>query len=94
MRCGVVHNGRFGDLAHNVERVIFVPAGTGATMVNCLMNDAYIYSVPNFCRSFTDAVYVWFEKNRENENVQSNISRVMQYRDGFSPYITGIRVLA
>jgi hypothetical protein len=96
MRCGVLHNGRFGDLNHNVARVIFALPGRGANVfVGCKANDAYFYSVVEFCRDFTTAVENWFEKNKDNPTVQTNLPRLMQYREGgFPPYVRGTTVLA
>jgi hypothetical protein len=95
MRCGVLHNGRFGDLKHNVARVIFALPNSGATFVNCQMNDAYVYSVVDFCKLFTGAVYRWFEANKEDATITANILRLMQYREGgLAPYIVGPTVLA
>jgi len=96
MRCGVLHNGRFGDLKHNVARIIFsIPDGSGNVFANCQINDAYFYGVVEFCQNFTRAVYVWFENNRENENLRANLPRLMQYRQGgLSPYVRGATVLA
>jgi hypothetical protein len=95
MRCGVLHNGRFGHLKHNVARVIFTMPGQPGTFVNCQFNDTYVYSVVDFCRNFTKCVYEWFERNRTNPVVQANIPRLMQYRPGgLDPYIKGPTVLA
>ena len=96
MRCGVLHNGRFGDLKHNVGRVIFAPPNPQQnTFVNCVLNDAYFYSSVEFCRNFTNAVSRWFEKNRNDPTVQANLPRLMQYREGgLKPYVSGITVLA
>lgn len=95
MRCGVLHNGRFGDLKHNVARVIFALPGTGMTMVNCRVNDAYVYSVVDFCRNFTEIVYSWAEEHRDHDTYKINIEHLMQYRfGGLSPYFSGITVLA
>jgi hypothetical protein len=95
MRCGVLHNGRFGDLKHSVSRVIFALPDNPNTYRNCTINDAYFYSVVEFCAHFTQAVFKWFEANRNDPNVQSNIERLMQYRDnGLPPYIQGMTVLA
>ncbi len=94
MRCGVLHNGRFGDMKHSVSRVIFVLPGN-VNMANNIIEDAYVYSVVSFCQNFTDAVHEWFEQNRENETVKANLPRLMQYRvGGLSPYIKGPTVLA
>jgi hypothetical protein len=95
MRCGVLHNGRFGDLKHNVARVIFSLPQSPGNFVNCRINDAYVYSVVSFCKNFCDAVFHWCEANRDNENVKNNIPRLMQYRvGGLSPYIGGSTVIA
>jgi hypothetical protein len=95
MRCGVLHNGRFGDLKHSVSRVIFAIPNTNLALVNCQLNDAYVYSAVDFCLNFTKAVYRWLEKNKENETVKANLPRLMQYREGgLSPYIQGPTVLA
>lgn len=93
-RCGVLHKGRFGDLQHNVDRVIFALPGR-FTFTNCTLNDAYFYSVTIFCRNFTDAVAKWFEKHRDDPVVKANLPRLMQYRvNGLPPYIEGATVLA
>lgn len=94
MRCGVLHNGRFGGLKHNVARVIFaLPGSVG--FVNCIANDAYFYGVVEFCRNFTDAVYKWFESNRNDATLQANLPNLMQYRKGgLPPYVGGSTVLA
>jgi hypothetical protein len=94
IRCGVLHNGRFGDLKHDVARVIFGLPGAH-TFVNCKMNDAYFYSAVDFCLNFTKAVHGWMEKNKENETVKAHIPRLMQYRPGgLLPYVQGATVLA
>lgn len=94
MRCGVLHNGWFGDLKHNVGRVIFALPGRN-TLVDCQLGDAYFYSVVTFCANFTKAVADWFEKNKNDPNLQANLPRLMQWRpNGFPPYIAGAAVLA
>jgi hypothetical protein len=94
MRCGVLHNGRFGDLKHNVARVIFIPKG-GSVFSDCKGDDAYIYSVLTFCRNMNRAVVAWYEANQNHPNVSANIGRLMQYRqDGFPPYFAGRTAIA
>jgi hypothetical protein len=94
LRCGLLHNGRFGDLKNNVARVIFALPG-GATFVNCRINDAYFYSVVEFCSNFTKAVNLWFETNKTDAAIQANIVNLMQYRvGGLLPYVAGATVLA
>ena len=94
MRCGVLHQGRYGDLQHNVSRVIFTPPG-GASFVNCQVNDAYIYGVSEFCRNMCDAAYRWYENNKSDPIVEANTKRMMQYyMQGLPPYISGMPVIA
>ena len=94
MRCGILHNGRFGDLKHTVARVIFALPG-GNTFINNKLNDAYFYGAVEFCKNFTRAVYEWFEANRSDAIVQANLPHLMQYRvGGFPPYVGGATVLA
>ena len=76
MRCGVLHTGRFGDLKHNVARVVFaLPGAKGFT--NSKINDAYVYSVGSFCENFTKAVAAWFEKHKNDATVQANLPRLI-----------------
>lgn len=94
MRCGVLHNGRFGDLKHRVARVIFA-LPSNVTMVNCKFNDAYVYSVEEFCRNFISAVRLWYQANSKDANVIANLPRMMTlHPSGLSPYIKGAPVLA
>jgi hypothetical protein len=94
MRCGVLHQGRYGDLEHNVSRVIFVPPGS-STFINCKFNDAYVYDVIGFCRSMCNAAFAWYENNRTNPTIRKNIAKMMQYYpNGLPPYIVGYPVIA
>jgi hypothetical protein len=88
MRCGVLHNGRFGDLKHNVDRIVFAPKG-GSIFVGCIDENihgekAYIYSTVEFCRNVNRAVVAWYAANQDHPNVRANMVRLMQYRpDGY-----------
>jgi hypothetical protein len=94
MRCGVLHQGRYGDLKHNVARVIFTPP-SGVTFTNCKINDAYIYSVSEFCNNICDCAENWYKLNEESPIIKSNIKRMMQYyKNGLPPYIEGLTVIA
>ncbi|WP_370188744.1 hypothetical protein [Qipengyuania sp.] len=94
IRGGVLHQGRFGDLKHNVARVIFTLPGP-MSFTNCMMNDAYVYGVVEFCRNLSAAAEVWFEANRNDPIVEANLTRVMRYHpEGLSPYMAGVAVIA
>lgn len=91
IRCGVLHQGRFGDRKKRseVSRVIFAVPGDHV-WTNCTLNGAYFYSVSEFCKNFTQAVARWLENNRNDSTVASNLPKLMQYRvGGFPPYYVG-----
>ena len=93
MRCGVVHNGRFGDLKHDVANVRFA-LPSGMTFVNCQVNDTYIYSVAEFCQNFIAAVRNWFEANKASPIVLGNLPRLFRiHEDGLRPIVAGARAI-
>lgn len=94
-RCGVSHNGRFGDLKHNVARVVFSLPFGGNRFINMQINDAFVYSVEDFCRNIMRAVRAWYAANSGVARVVQNLERMGQYRpEGLAPYIGGMPVLA
>lgn len=94
MRCGVLHNGRFGDLQHGFSRAIFLLPWNG-NVFSGSMGDAFFYSAVEFVRAFTDAVHSWFEANKDTAIVQANLDRFMQYRpEGYGNLIKGLAVIA
>ena len=95
MRCGVLHSGRFGDLKHNVSRVLFAPPDPSNNMfVNNRINDAYFYSALEFCKNFGDVARKWYANNASDANVVSNLPRMMRYHpNGIPPYVVGTPIL-
>jgi hypothetical protein len=94
MRCGVLHNGRFGDMQHDVARVIFRLPGSGS-ITNHKIDDAWHYGVVEFCKNFTESVTKWLEENSDDPTLVANLPRMMQYRQGgLPPYVVGPTVLA
>jgi hypothetical protein len=94
IRCGVLHQGRFGDLQHNVSRVVFAPP-SGNLIANCRVDDVYIYGVVEFCQNLCDAALGWYEANKADPIIIANTKRMMQYYpQGLPPYIEGIPVIA
>lgn len=94
MRCGVLHQGRYDALPHNVTRVIFIPPGD-STFTNCMVRGAYLYGVIEFCRNMSEAAFQWFEANKDDPIVKANAERMMQYYpNGIPPYVEGGTVLA
>ena len=96
LRCGVVHQGRFGNPRMQYGRVIFtLPDGRGNTFTNCILNDAYTTDAVGFCRAMVDAVRRWFAAAQTNPIVQGNLPRLVQIRpQGMAPYIVGAPIIA
>lgn len=94
-RCGVLHQGRFGDLKKaTYARILFVNSKQ-FSMVNCSLNDAFVYSVTDFCQAFIDAARLWWLEARDSPVVQANLPQLVQYRpEGMAPYIIGAPVIA
>jgi hypothetical protein len=93
MRCGVLHNGRFGDMKNSVARVLFSLPGS-ASFTNCKFDDAYVYGIVDFCKNFSAAARKWYEEHKSDQHVIANSSRLMQvHENGISPYIVGIPLL-
>jgi hypothetical protein len=93
LRCGVVHQGRFGNPNMQYGRAIFVLPG-GNVFSNCVFNDAYVFSVVEFCRTIVDAARQWFSAHHNDANVQANLPRLVQYHaSGIRPYIGGVAVI-
>lgn len=94
IRCGMLHQGRFGDLQHTVSRVVFVPKG-GASVTNCMYNNVYLYGVVEFCKNMCDAVNVWYEANKTDPIIKANSLKMMRYYpNGLSPRIALGAVIA
>lgn len=96
MRCGVVHQGRFGHRNMQYSRVIFMlPDGRGTTFHDCVLNDAYFYTVEEFCREIINGVREWFALHQTDPNVIANLPRLVQvHPTGLSPYVLGQPVIA
>ena len=95
MRCGVLHNGRVGDLKNGLTKAIFMLPWNGNVFHDSRLGDAYFYNAVEFVRALTDAVHKWYQANRDDPTVRANTERLMQYRpDGFGRYVQGIAVIA
>jgi hypothetical protein len=90
LRCGVVHQGRFGLAGAQYARVVFALPGS-ATFLNCIFNDAYFYSAEEFCRTAISAVREWITKKGEDPIVKANLPNLVRYHpNGLAPYAVGI----
>jgi hypothetical protein len=95
MRCTALHTGRYGGGMDTVARVIFsIPNPQGNTFTDCRLNDAYFYSVVDFCRNLCQATAVWYENHKHDPIVVANSARMVQYHmNGIAPYVSGSPVI-
>ena len=103
IRCGVLHSGRADitnksgspdDSDNGIKRVIFMPPGP-FTSTSGQINDAYTYSVIEFCKNMGQAIMVWYEANKNDKFINANIGKMMSYHpNGLTPYVSGVSVIA
>jgi hypothetical protein len=95
LRCGVVHQGRFGLVGSQYGRVIFLlPSERRNIWIDCVSNDA-IFSVEPFCREVMAAVRDWFATKENDPIVKANLPRLIRVRPtGLAPYIVGEPLIA
>lgn len=92
-RCGVLHQGRFGNMTHGVSRVFFC-VDDRLAVSNCKFDDAYVYSAKEFCEYLIYAVQLWWETAKINPRVISNLPHLVKYHPtGEVPYRIGMPVL-
>jgi hypothetical protein len=96
LRCGVIHQGRFGHPNMQYGRVIFLLPGQNVGMfINNKINDAYFTDLQKFCLDATQRARAWFAAKQVDPIVQSNLENLMQIRpNGLPPYIVGAGVIA
>jgi len=93
-RCGMAHQGRLGDLPHDMTRIIFVPKNSGQGIAG-KVGDAYFYGVVEFCGALCEAARDWHQSSKDNEIVRQNETRFMQrHNNGLLPYTRGFAVIA
>ena len=101
LRCGGIHQGKFGHKNMRYDRAVFLlPNPTGRTVIfqeNNLIgvppNQVVAFSAEIFCRYIIKAVQTWFSANQSNKIVQENLEKLVQYRNGYGA-ISGYPVIA
>ena len=96
LRCGVVHQGRFGLAGSQYDRAVFLlPNPQGGRFRDCIMNDAYFYSADDFCREWLAGVREWVSKKGTDPQVAANSANLIRtHPNGLSPYVKGAAVIA
>ena len=96
LRCGVVHQGRFGHERMQYSRVVFtLPDGRGNVFHRNLMNDALNLDAGTFCEDILSAVTRWQQAHETDPIVQTNLLSLLTFHpNGLAPYFVGIPVIA
>jgi hypothetical protein len=95
LRCGVIHQGKFGHPRLPYVRVLFtLPNAREIVLHNGILNDALNLHAPIFCQDMIDSVRSWCVAKQNDTTVQDNLLRLVQYRpDGLNPHIEGVPVI-
>jgi len=96
IRCGVVHQGRFGNPGSQFARVLFtIPTVGGNIFHNNVLNDALNLDAEIFCGDVVASGRQWLSEHENNETVQSNLARSIRfYPQGLAPYMVGMPVIS
>jgi hypothetical protein len=95
LRCGVVHQGRFGTAKMQYGRVVFtLPGGPVGGLHRITINDALHLHLPTFCTDMIEVTRLWYA-NQSHTMVPFNERNVVRYRsNGLPPYTAGLPVIA
>jgi len=95
LRCGVVHQGRFGHPGMQYARVLFtLPNANRLVFHKNVISDALNLDAVTFCRDIVHAVREWYEDRKNDPVVKANLARLLKlYPDGLAPYIVGVPVI-
>lgn len=85
LRCGVVHQGRFGHPRMQYARVVFVPPSdqpgfTTMSLHHCIFDDTLILNPNLFCAEIMAGVRDWFVREGMAAEIQKNLPQIMAYR--------------
>lgn len=96
LRCGVIHQGRFGHPRMQYSRVLFtLPNPQNNYFHNNILNDALNLDASTFCRDMVAAVGQWHEAKQGDANVKANLPRLLRlYPTGLAPYMVGMPLIA
>ncbi|MSP50118.1 MAG: hypothetical protein EXQ95_12430 [Alphaproteobacteria bacterium] len=103
LRCGVLHQGKFGHPKAPYDRVLFMIPNPGRNIVHkVMMNNmgakkisALVLDANIFCRDVVQAVRQWFAVAQHDPNVQENLSGLVQHRpQGLAPFVVGLPLIA
>ena len=96
LRCGVLHQGRFGHGNTQYGRVLFtLPNAQKNFFHNNIINDALNLDACRFCRDIIANVSRWYDARKNDPNVQANLPRLLRlYPNGLRPYMVGMPLIS
>ena len=96
LRCGLVHQGRLGQMPGSVNQVVFLlPNAIISNFSNNRFDNTYMYAVVDFCKDMVGASCDWWIENSNNSVVLHNSESVLKlHRSGYGNSIQGVPVLA
>lgn len=100
LRCGVLHQGKFGHPKTPYDNVYFgLPNTTGFVNHDGLVEwggkKGLQLDAQMFCQTMIAAVRNWLAKSVENPNIAVNLPHLVSLRpDGLPPFVQGIPVIA
>lgn len=96
LRCGVIHQGRFGHDGLQYSRILFtVPNPQGNVFHNNILNDALNLDACIFCRDIMGSVLRWYVARQNDPVVQANLPRLLRlHPNGIAPYMVGIPLIS
>jgi hypothetical protein len=96
LRCGVLHQGRYGHPNMQYGRILLtVPNAQRNVFHNNIINDALNLDAVIFCRDVITSARRWFANHRNDAAVRANLPNLVQFRpQGIAPYMVGIPLIA
>ena len=88
LRCGVLHQGRFGHAKSQYDRIIFtmphpvvtLAEGTVMRDIGGLSENVLRYDADWSCKEMVSAARRWFSDMQTDPNVQVNLPRLVRFR--------------
>ena len=99
LRCGGLHQGRFGPPGMQYDRIVFMIEGAMHLVVSAnsggVKESVLQLGATEFCRDMTQSVRVWYEAKKDDANVKKHLPLVLQFRpQGLPPHFVNIPLIA
>lgn len=104
LRCGVLHNGKYGHHKSPFDRIMFTLPNTSRTLIHEYLSvdnggtreSVLTLDVDLFCASIIRAARSWLsDADTNHSNVSANMPNLVRLRpDGLPPHLVGLPVIA